>query len=93
MRNLSRVAQFLISNHVKHDLKILPQFFEDVCQGKKCFELRLNDRNYQVGDIFILREFIPEQGYTGRTYVNIIEYVLKDCPEYGLQEGYCIFGW
>lgn len=83
----------LISQFVKHDLKILPEYFEAVVSGKKKFELRKNDRNYKVGDIFILREWMPEKGYTGRDYIQSIEYILKDCPEYGLMDGYIIFGW
>ena len=30
---------------------------------------------------------------TGKSYANVIKYVLKDCHEYGLMDGYCIFGW
>ena len=74
----------LISQFVKH---------EAVASGRKKFELRKNDRNYKVGDIFILREWMPEKGYTGRDYIQSIEYILKDCPGYGLMDGYIIFGW
>ena len=93
MRNIGAVMRYELSRRAKHDLKILPQFYDDVMKEKKCFELRKNDRDYQVGDIFLLREWTSEHGYTGRWYVNVIEYVLKDCPEYGLQDGFCIFGW
>ncbi|MFW6680647.1 DUF3850 domain-containing protein [Lacrimispora sp. AGF001] len=94
MRNsqIGLVMRIQLSREAKHDLKILPLYFEDVKAEKKCFELRLNDRNYQAGDIFLLREH--ENGaYTGRWYVGRISYVLKDCKEYGLEDGYCIFGW
>lgn len=77
----------------QHDIKILPQYYEDVISGKKSFEIRKNDRDYKVGDVFVLREWDSDHGYTGRSYANVIKYVLKDCPEYGLQDGYCIFGW
>lgn len=43
----------------KHDLKSWPEFFEPCMDGSKNFEIRLNDRDYQAGDIVILREFIP----------------------------------
>ena len=78
---------------VKHDLKILPQYFEDVMCGRKKFEIRKNDRDYKVGDIFILREWGPERGYTGRSFIRSIIYILDSCPEYGLMDGYIIFGW
>lgn len=40
-----------------HDLKCWPEFFQDVKDGTKTFELRKNDRNYQVRDILHLREW------------------------------------
>lgn len=57
-------------------LKILPEFFEAVCTGKKSFEIRKNDRNFQVGDKLLLQEFIPEtQEYTGRVVERRITYI------------------
>lgn len=75
-----------------HDLKILQKYFEAVVAGVKRFELRKNDRNFQVGERIILREWDGEQ-FTGRNIAYIITYVLKDCPEYGLKDGYCIIGF
>ena len=34
-----------------HELKIKHEYFEEVDRGRKTFELRKNDRNYQVGDL------------------------------------------
>lgn len=33
----------------KHELKILPQYFQAVWSGIKTFELRKDDRDYQLG--------------------------------------------
>jgi|GEM_PF-2195460 len=89
---ISAAMQVQISREAKHDLKTLPPYFEDVLSEKKSFELRINDRDFQVGDTFLLREY--ENGaYTGRWYTGVISYVLKNCKEFGLQDGYCIFGW
>lgn len=88
----SAAIQFQMSRVAKHDLKTLPPYFEDVLNEKKCFELRINDRDYQVGDIFLLREY-ENEAYTGRWYAGVISYVLKNCKEFGLQDGYCIIGW
>ena len=33
-----------------HELKIFPRWFDDVKSGKKRFELRKADRDYEVGD-------------------------------------------
>ncbi|MFG6322390.1 MAG: DUF3850 domain-containing protein [Lachnospiraceae bacterium] len=78
-----------------HELKVLQDYFDDVLTGKKRFELRRDDRDYQVGDIFILKEWTPDGGYTGRQYSGTISYILRgcSCPGYGLADGYCIFCW
>lgn len=34
-----------------HCLKILPRYYIDVERGIKTFEIRLDDRGYNVGDI------------------------------------------
>lgn len=75
-----------------HELKILPTYFDAVISNVKHFELRKDDRDYKVGDFIVLREW--ESGkYTGREIGFTIEYILRDCSEYGLAEGYCIIGW
>ena len=73
---------------MRHELKILPKYYNDVVAGKKNFELRKNDRNFQVGDILVLKEWSGD--YTGRKIEAEVKYILQDCPEYGLDEGYCI---
>jgi ASC-1-like (ASCH) protein len=35
---------------MKHSLKIEPQYLQNLLDGKKRFEVRINDRDYQVGD-------------------------------------------
>jgi len=89
---LSVVEQELLAKNIKHDLKISTKYYDDVMMGRKNFELRKNDRDYQGGDIFVLREY-DNGNYTGRYFIQIIGYILKDCPQYGLIDGYCIFGW
>lgn len=76
-----------------HELKITPEYFKDVKSGHKRFELRKDDREYQVGDLLILKEFDKDH-YTGhKTRHKTIQYILRDVPEYGLNEGYCILGF
>lgn len=73
---------------VVHDLKIEPKYFESVINGIKIFELRKNDRNFQVNDLVRLREFSNGE-YTGRVIEKSITYILQGgC--YGLEEGYVI---
>lgn len=56
-----------------HNLKIHRQHFGPVQLGLKTAELRLNDRDFKVGDWLIMNEW--DNGYTGqqvaRKVVNI----------------------
>lgn len=72
-----------------HELKIKDKYYEDIVCGYKKAELRKNDRDYQVGDLI---QFIPERKdriFWGNA-VYQITHILKDVPEYGLADGYCI---
>ena len=77
---------------MRHEIKIRPEYYKAVIAGMKTFEIRLDDRNYEVGDEVRLMEW-DEEGFTGRYCTVTITYVLKNVPKYGLQKGYCIFGW
>lgn len=75
-----------------HDLKCETEYYQLVEAGIKTFELRNDDRNFQVGDYVNLHETVKGV-YTGRTWKPLeIKYVLRG-GKYGLQEGYCIFNW
>lgn len=67
-----------------HELKILPEHFEAIASGAKTYEIRLNDRNFKVGDLLILREWADEF-YTGREEQKYITHILHS--EF-LKEGY-----
>jgi ribosomal protein S28E/S33 len=70
-----------------HELKTLPEYFKEVWNNSKRFEIRKDDRNYQVGDILMLKEYIERTGFTGR-YVRVkVTYILRNFP--GLSNGYC----
>lgn len=71
----------------RHKLKLAKMFFEDVRLGRKSFELRKNDRDYQIGDILELREMDNGEP-TGRVIEKEITYILEGFA--GLKEGYCI---
>ena len=75
-----------------HELKTLFIYYAGIYNGKKTFELRKNDRDFKVGDILLLKEINSKGIYTNRQCYRIITYVLKDCPEFGLEKGFTILG-
>jgi hypothetical protein len=59
-----------------HQLKTWPIYFEEVLLENKTFEIRQNDRKFQVGDLVLLREWDPDtQKYTGRQLTRWISYI------------------
>lgn len=58
-----------------HELKILPDFFYAVRCGRKPFEVRKNDRDFQIGDILVLKEWTGA-AYTEAAYCVRVLYVL-----------------
>src|ERR1700677_28303 len=86
----------------QHALKVAPEFWEDLENGKKTFEIRSsNDRDFCVGDTLHLREWdatmstpagekwTKEIGYTGRELFKRVTYLLAG-ERWGLREGYVI---
>ena len=58
--------------------KTWPEYFQDILEGKKNFDLRLNDFDCEVGDILVFKEYDPEKKeYTGREVEKEIGYILK----------------
>ena len=53
---------------VNHELKTDPDVFDEVARGEKTFEIRYNDRNFQIGDRLTLRrtDFTGEEMKAGK---------------------------
>ena len=76
---------------VQHKLKTWQPWFKDTLEGRKRFEYRKNDRDFQEGDDLFLEEYDPRvKSYTGGVFVVSVEYIVENCP--GLPKGYCIMG-
>jgi len=76
-----------------HSLKCDIEYFAQSKSGDKPFELRKDDRPYEVGDIFINQEYDPKtEKYTGDEAKFEITYILRDAAKFGLKPGYCILG-
>ena len=72
-----------------HKVKTSSQFFPAAKSRMKPFELRINDRDYQVGDMLEQEEYKDGERTGEKIYQEII-YVLEDYK--GLEPGYCILG-
>lgn len=69
-----------------HELKILRKYSMHVISGQKSFEIRKNDREFEVGDILHLKEIEDDsREYTGfGTFVKVV-YIHEGL---GLENGY-----
>jgi len=73
-----------------HELKIHPQYFTEVLEGNKTFEIRKNDREFKVGDIVLLRDFSPVMNmYSGHTVKKEITYI----TDYKQKSDYVVFSF
>lgn len=75
-----------------HELKTWTQYFDDIIYRGKSFEVRKNDRDYQVGDTLLLKDWDNEtQSYSGRSCERRVQYILHG-GNFGIEEGYCVMG-
>jgi hypothetical protein len=75
---------------MRHELKTWMPYFQDILDGKKTFEYRRNDRNFQLLDIVILQEWNQDtEIYTGREYPFLIKYIIYG-GQFGIPKDYCI---
>lgn len=74
---------------VIHNLKTWTGYYERVANGTKTFEFRTDDRDYQVGDHLVLREWCPDKKkFSGRTCERVVTYILRDFT--GLMPSWCV---
>lgn len=74
-----------------HDIKIYTQFYNRVFSEQKTFEIRKNDRDYQVGDILLMREYDPEK----REYIDHSQPISAEIvymSNFEQKEGYVVLG-
>lgn len=74
------------SRYTQHELKVHPEPFEALWNGKKTCEFRLNDRNYELDDTLVLKEYNPVlKSYTGR---QVIRYITHIQTGFGIPDGW-----
>jgi len=74
-----------------HTIKLNEQFCDDVMEGLKTFEIRLNDRNYQVGDIIHFKPVTNDGNEYYHKIVNRVYQITYIISGWGLQNGYVAF--
>lgn len=63
---------------MKIEKKVWPEYFQQILDNKKTFEVRLNDFEINEGDILLLKEWDPNaKDYTGRELEKKVGYVGK----------------
>jgi hypothetical protein len=76
---------------VIHELKTWPEYFQDVLDGIKTFEIRKNDRNYIEQDKLLLKEWSPfRESFTGRRVLVTVVYILDNSDF--VKEGFVVMG-
>lgn len=76
-----------------HELKCWPKYFAAIRAGEKNFEIRRNDRDFQVGDMLVLQEFDPEtDAYTGQTETRMVRFLLSE-EDRGVIHGFVAIGF
>ena len=72
-----------------HHLKTWPEFFKAVFDGHKRFEIRKNDRNFQVGDRLVLHDYDPKNElYSGYSWDGEVTYI----TDFEQKPGYVVMG-
>jgi predicted RNA-binding protein with PUA-like domain len=78
-----------MKQHLRHQLKTWTEPFQAVWAGLKRYEVRVNDRDYQVGDKLLLLEYFPEQdAYSGREIECLVTYITE--KSWGLPDDICV---
>lgn len=73
-----------------HELKTHSEYFDKIWNREKLFEVRNDDRDFEVGEVLRLREYDPfSQNFSTREIYANISYKL-DGGQFGIEKGYCV---
>ncbi len=75
-----------------HHLKTIQPYFDRCWNQTKTFEIRKNDRDFQVGDEIFLQEYDEKLDiYSGKEIQGTILYVVNNYP--AIVKGYVVFSF
>src|SRR5690625_611639 len=91
-------GDFSIAN--RHELKILPEYFEEIRRGNKAFEIRKNDRDYKVHDEILLKEYDPKKENFTTEYNPLLKkhvkrekkFIISYITNFEQKENYVVLG-
>jgi hypothetical protein len=73
-----------------HELKTWPEPFRAIALGRKHHEVRRADRDFQVGDALLLKEYDPTlESFTGAERIVEVTYISRG-GTFGLPENLCV---
>lgn len=73
-----------------HILKTIPPYYNHIMEGRKTFDVRIDDREFCEGDKLILQEYDPKLNeYTGQEHEFYVTYVLHG-DKFGIEKGYVV---
>ncbi len=73
----------------EHHLKTWPEFFTAVVSGDKTFEVREDDRGFEVGDVLVLREYAVGVGFSGYEVRRRVTYIMRG-GAFGLEPSHVV---
>lgn len=82
-----------------HEVKSWAHFFDAIADGRKSYDLRKDDRGYNIGDVLVLCRYdIVEGKYTGEKCCVTVTYITNNqhpCAYSSavLPHDYCILGY
>jgi hypothetical protein len=76
---------------IHHQLKTLPEYWIAIAEGIKPFEVRKNDRDFQVGDILDLVWFDGERVDPSRIVQRRVTYILRG-GQFGIDPEHVVMG-
>lgn len=76
-----------------HELKLEISYFDAAQRGDKPFEIRYNDRDYQKGDLVLMKAWWPAgQGNCYCSERPDLRGVITHVTTYEQKDGWCVFG-
>lgn len=75
-----------------HELMVLARHFGPLNSKLRTFDIRLNDRDFKVGDYLWMREYdsVDGDGYTGRDFIKEVTYIQRLDDFIGIDEEYVV---